>query len=187
MAGAATSRTRREAAAGRTAGRPKRLAVAASRRRRTRPDALVRLLAQVAAEQTIDISGPKLLLPRRRRAGQAIAEIGVSISGTGRRELLIDPGEIDQGQRDVPRSGSACPPAGCSSGPRYGASSAASIRHFPSSATAWTGGARARGRLTRSHLPAGRVHPPPGRSGWFAARQRDRAAAGQTRSWSSAC
>ncbi|GAA3607451.1 glycosyltransferase [Microlunatus ginsengisoli] len=67
------------------------------------PDALIRLLAQVSAEPSIDVTGPKLLLPRRRRAGQPIAEIGVSISGTGRRELLIDPGEIDQGQRDVPQ------------------------------------------------------------------------------------
>jgi GT2 family glycosyltransferase len=67
------------------------------------PDALTRLLAQVSAEPSIDVTGPKLLLPRRRRAGPPIAEIGVSISGTGRRELLIDPGEIDQGQRDVPQ------------------------------------------------------------------------------------
>ena len=56
----------------------------------------------MSAEPSIDVSGPKLLLPRRRRAGHPIAEIGVSISGTGRRELLIEPGEIDQGQRDVP-------------------------------------------------------------------------------------
>ncbi|MET1007782.1 MAG: hypothetical protein ABWX96_19690, partial [Propionibacteriaceae bacterium] len=32
-----------------------------------------------------------------------ISEIGVSISGTGRREVLLDTGEIDQGQRDEPR------------------------------------------------------------------------------------
>ena len=57
----------------------------------------------MTAEPSIDVTGPKLLLPRRRRAGQPIAEIGVSISGTGRRELLIDPDEIDQGQRDQPQ------------------------------------------------------------------------------------
>ncbi len=68
------------------------------------PDALYRLLVHVMTEPRIDITGPKLLLPRRRQAGQAISEIGVSISGTGRRELQIDPGEIDQGQRDQPHA-----------------------------------------------------------------------------------
>ena len=65
------------------------------------PDALQRLLAHAVAER-IDITGPKLLLPRRRQAGQQISEVGVSISGTGRRELGLEPGEIDQGQRDEP-------------------------------------------------------------------------------------
>ncbi len=68
------------------------------------PDALYRLLVHVITDPTIDITGPKLLLPRRRQAGQAISEIGVSISGTGRRELELDPGEIDQGQRDQPQA-----------------------------------------------------------------------------------
>ncbi|SDT20340.1 Glycosyltransferase, GT2 family [Friedmanniella luteola] len=65
------------------------------------PDALQQLLAHVLGER-IDITGPKLLLPRRRQAGQQISEVGVSISGTGRRELGVDVGEIDQGQRDEP-------------------------------------------------------------------------------------
>jgi len=65
------------------------------------PDALQQLLAHVLSER-IDITGPKLLLPRRRQAGQQISEVGVSISGTGRRELGVDVGEIDQGQRDEP-------------------------------------------------------------------------------------
>ena len=68
------------------------------------PDALYRLLAHVTTDPRIDITGPKLLLPRRRQAGQPISEIGVSISGTGRRELQLDPGEIDQGQRDQPQA-----------------------------------------------------------------------------------
>ena len=68
------------------------------------PDALYRLLAHVTTDRRIDITGPKLLLPRRRQAGQAISEIGVSISGSGRRELQLDPGEIDQGQRDQPQA-----------------------------------------------------------------------------------
>ncbi|WP_375432680.1 glycosyltransferase family 2 protein [uncultured Friedmanniella sp.] len=66
------------------------------------PDALTRLLEHVLADRSIDITGPKLLLPRRRQVGQQISEVGVTISGTGRRELGLDPGEIDQGQRDQP-------------------------------------------------------------------------------------
>ena len=67
------------------------------------PDALYQLLAHVTADQSIDLTGPKLLLPRRRHGGQPISEIGVSISGTGRRELDLDVDEIDQGQRDEPQ------------------------------------------------------------------------------------
>lgn len=66
------------------------------------PDALYRLLAHVNADQHIDITGPKLLLPRRRQSGHQLSEVGVTISGTGRRDLQIDLGEIDQGQRDQP-------------------------------------------------------------------------------------
>lgn len=65
------------------------------------PDALQQLLAHVLSD-AVDVTGPKLLLPRRRQAGQQISEVGVSISGTGRRELTVEPGEIDQGQRDEP-------------------------------------------------------------------------------------
>ena len=54
------------------------------------PDALYQLLAHVTTEPSIDLTGPKLLLPRRRHGGQPISEIGVSISGTGRRELDLD-------------------------------------------------------------------------------------------------
>ena len=67
------------------------------------PDALYELLAHVAVDQSIDLTGPKLLLPRRRHGGQPISEVGVSISGTGRRELDLDMDEIDQGQRDEPQ------------------------------------------------------------------------------------
>ncbi len=68
------------------------------------PDALYRLLAHVLTDRSIDITGPKLVLPKRRHGGQQISEVGVSISGTGRRELTIDTGEIDQGQRDQPKA-----------------------------------------------------------------------------------
>ena len=67
------------------------------------PDALYELLAHVTVDQSIDLTGPKLLLPRHRHGGQPISEVGVSISGTGRRELDLDMDEIDQGQRDEPQ------------------------------------------------------------------------------------
>ena len=67
------------------------------------PDALERLLMHVTVDPSIDVTGPKLLLPTRKRQAPRISEIGVSISGTGRREVLVDTGEIDQGQRDTPR------------------------------------------------------------------------------------
>ncbi len=68
------------------------------------PDALYELVSHVRADRSIDVTGPKLLLPRRRQAGQQISEVGVSISGTGRRDLQLDSGEIDQGQRDQPQA-----------------------------------------------------------------------------------
>jgi GT2 family glycosyltransferase len=68
------------------------------------PDALYQLLAHVSRDRRVDITGPKLLLPKRRQTGQQISEVGVSISGTGRRELALDFGEIDQGQRDQPKA-----------------------------------------------------------------------------------
>ncbi len=66
------------------------------------PDALWWLLANVVVNRSIDVTGPKLVLPKSRHSGQRLAEIGVSISGTGRRDLQLEPGEIDQGQRDEP-------------------------------------------------------------------------------------
>ncbi|HEX5906367.1 MAG TPA: glycosyltransferase, partial [Propionibacteriaceae bacterium] len=67
------------------------------------PDALYQLLAHVTIDPSVDLTGPKLLLPRRRHGGQPISEVGVSISGTGRRELDLENDEIDQGQRDEPQ------------------------------------------------------------------------------------
>ena len=68
------------------------------------PDSLHQLLSHIRADRTIDVTGPKLLLPRRRQAGQQISEVGVTISGTGRRDLQLESGEIDQGQRDQPQA-----------------------------------------------------------------------------------
>lgn len=68
------------------------------------PDALDRLLAHVVSDASVDITGPKLVFPRRRHGrGHQLSEVGVSIAGTGRRDLGLDLGEIDQGQRDQPR------------------------------------------------------------------------------------
>ncbi len=67
------------------------------------PDVLQQLLTAVTSDDGIDVTGPKLLLPKPRQSPQQISEVGVSISGTGRRELGLEPGEIDQGQRDESR------------------------------------------------------------------------------------
>jgi len=72
-----------------------------------RPDTLDRMLRRVAVDPEVAVSGPKLVRPRlagRGGAGPAqLSEVGVSIAGTGRRELGLEPGEVDQGQHDEPR------------------------------------------------------------------------------------
>jgi len=61
------------------------------------PDALEQLLAVAATTPTADILGPKLReWPSLRR----LLEVGVTISGTGRRETGLERGEYDQGQHD---------------------------------------------------------------------------------------
>ena len=61
------------------------------------PDALDRLVAVVAASPSVDVLGPKLReWPSLRR----LLEVGVTISGTGRRETGLERGEYDQGQHD---------------------------------------------------------------------------------------
>ena len=61
------------------------------------PDALERLLAAAEDNPSADILGPKLReWPSLRR----LLEVGVTISGTGRRETGLEPGEYDQGQHD---------------------------------------------------------------------------------------
>ncbi len=67
------------------------------------PDALSQLLAHLAVDPGIDVTGPKLLWPKRPRRPQQISEVGLSIAASGRRELGLEPGEIDQGQRDEPQ------------------------------------------------------------------------------------
>ena len=61
------------------------------------PDALEQLLATVAERPEAAIIGPKLReWPSLRR----LLELGVTISGTGRRETGLERGEYDQGQHD---------------------------------------------------------------------------------------
>jgi GT2 family glycosyltransferase len=61
------------------------------------PDALEQLLAAAADHPEASILGPKLReWPSLRR----LLELGVTISGTGRRETGLERGEYDQGQHD---------------------------------------------------------------------------------------
>ena len=61
------------------------------------PGALAALLAAAAADPEVDILGPKL---REWPSLKRLLELGVTISGTGRRETGLERGEYDQGQHD---------------------------------------------------------------------------------------
>ncbi len=64
------------------------------------PDALAELLAAAEADPRADVLGPKLReWPSLRR----LLELGITISGTGRRETGLEHGEYDQGQHDEVR------------------------------------------------------------------------------------
>ena len=65
------------------------------------PDALAALLAAAEADPEADVLGPKLReWPSLRR----LLEVGVTISGTGRRETGLERSEYDQGQHDDVRT-----------------------------------------------------------------------------------
>ncbi|CAN5237245.1 hypothetical protein BH09ACT12_BH09ACT12_33950 [soil metagenome] len=67
---------------------------------RPAPGALATLLAAAEQRPDVDILGPKLReWPSLRR----LLELGVTISGTGRRETGLERGEYDQGQHDEQR------------------------------------------------------------------------------------
>ena len=67
---------------------------------RPAPDALAALLTAAAARPDVDVLGPKLReWPSLRR----LLEVGVTLSGTGRRETGLERGEYDQGQHDAQR------------------------------------------------------------------------------------
>ena len=64
------------------------------------PDALLELLAVAEGDPDAAILGPKLReWPSLRR----LLEVGLTISGTGRRETGLERGEYDQGQHDAVR------------------------------------------------------------------------------------
>jgi GT2 family glycosyltransferase len=60
------------------------------------PDSLRRLLECTVQHPDADVIGPKLLQPATGNGPRRISEFGVSISDTARRELGLEPGEIDQ-------------------------------------------------------------------------------------------
>jgi GT2 family glycosyltransferase len=64
------------------------------------PGALEALLAAAEADPTADVLGPKL---REWPSLKRLLELGVTISGTGRRETGLERGEYDQGQHDEVR------------------------------------------------------------------------------------
>jgi GT2 family glycosyltransferase len=64
---------------------------------RPAPDALERLVEVAADNPSVSVLGPKLReWPSLRR----LLEVGVTMSGTGRRETGLERGEYDQGQHD---------------------------------------------------------------------------------------
>lgn len=67
------------------------------------PDALQQLLAGHLTHPEADLLGPKLLQPHRGDGPARLSELGVSIADSGRRELDLEPGEIDQGQHTARR------------------------------------------------------------------------------------
>src|SRR4029077_12781568 len=64
------------------------------------PGALEALLEAAAADPTADVLGPQL---RESPSLKRLLEMGVTISGTGRRETGLETGEYDQGQHDEVR------------------------------------------------------------------------------------
>ncbi len=64
------------------------------------PGALAALLAAAADDPEVDVLGPKL---REWPSLKRLLELGVTMSGTGRRETGLERGEYDQGQHDQVR------------------------------------------------------------------------------------
>jgi len=64
---------------------------------RPAPDALQRLLEVAEANRSVSILGPK---HREWPSLRRLLEVGITMSGTGRRETGLERGEYDQGQHD---------------------------------------------------------------------------------------
>jgi GT2 family glycosyltransferase len=73
------------------------------------PNTLERLLATATADPSIAVVGCRL---RSWPRGRRLLELGVTITGTGRRETGLEPGEYDQGQHADVRSVLAVSSAG---------------------------------------------------------------------------
>lgn len=65
-----------------------------------RPDALGPLVA-TAVERGAALATPRLVQPATRQDPARLSELGVSVSRSGRREVHVDAGEVDQGQHDT--------------------------------------------------------------------------------------
>ncbi|HUH06491.1 MAG TPA: glycosyltransferase family 2 protein [Egibacteraceae bacterium] len=64
------------------------------------PDAIERLVEALEADSSLTIVGPKL---REWSEDPILQEVGMTIDRFGRAETLLEPGELDQGQRDRQR------------------------------------------------------------------------------------
>jgi GT2 family glycosyltransferase len=73
------------------------------------PDALERLLETATNDSTIGVVGARM---RSWPRGRRLLEVGVTITGTGRRDTGLEPGEYDQGQHDEVRTVLAVSSAG---------------------------------------------------------------------------
>jgi GT2 family glycosyltransferase len=73
------------------------------------PDALERLLETATSDPTIGVVGARI---RSWPRGRRLLEVGVTITGTGRRDTGLEPGEYDQGQHDEVRTVLAVSSAG---------------------------------------------------------------------------
>lgn len=73
------------------------------------PDALRALLTAAEQDRSIAVVGAKV---RAWPDHQELLSVGVSITGTGRRETGLEPGELDQGQHDAVRPVLAADSAG---------------------------------------------------------------------------
>ncbi len=73
------------------------------------PDALEKLLQTATSDPSIGVVGARI---RSWPRGRRLLEVGVTVTGTGRRDTGLEPGEYDQGQHDEVRTVLAVSSAG---------------------------------------------------------------------------